>query len=92
MTSYQIFVDNIKCSGCVNSIKTAVLKLEGVANVEIIKENEEVIVTGTELQKELIIAKLTALGYPEKGNNNLVSVAKSFVSCAIGRYDKKSKL
>lgn len=71
-----------------NSIKTALLKLRGVAAVEIFKDEHKVCVSGIAVEKEVVLAKLSSLGYPQKGNNNLISKAKSFVSCAVGRYDK----
>lgn len=71
-----------------NSIKTALLKLRGVTAVEIFKDEDKVCVSGIAVEKEVVLAKLSSLGYPQKGNNNLVSKAKSFVSCAVGRYDK----
>ena len=85
MTTHQIFVENIKCSGCMNSIKTALLKIKGVIAVEIIKEDDKVCVTAIAVEREKMVAKLASLGYPEKGNNSLISKAKSFVSCAVGR-------
>ena len=71
-----------------NSIKTALLKLRGVTAVEIFKDEDKVCVSGIAVEKEVVLAKLSSLGYPQKGNNNLISKAKSFVSCAVGRYDK----
>lgn len=71
-----------------NSIKTAMLKISGVTAVEIFKEEDKVCVSGIGVEKDALIAKLSSLGYPEKGNNNLISKAKSFVSCAVGKYDK----
>ena len=71
-----------------NSIKTALLKLRGVTAVEIFKDEDKVCVSGIAVEKEVVLAKLSSLGYPQKGNNNLMSKAKSFVSCAVGRYDK----
>jgi copper chaperone CopZ len=88
MTTHQIFVENIKCGGCMNSIKTALLKISGVTAVEIFKEEDKVCVSGIAIEKEMLVAKLSSLGYPERGNNNLISKAKSFVSCAVGKYDK----
>jgi copper chaperone CopZ len=88
MTTYKIFVENIKCDGCVNSIKTALLKLKGVSAVEINKEEEKVCVSGVAIERNEFVMKLATLGYPERGNNNLISKAKSFVSCAVGKYDK----
>lgn len=80
----QFEVENIKCGGCMNSIKTALLKLEGVTTVSIDKEIDTVTVTGT-MNREDVVNKLNDLGYPEKGNNTLIRKAKSYVNCAIGR-------
>jgi copper chaperone CopZ len=35
---HKIEVENIKCGGCMNSIKTTLLKIENVTKVEIDKE------------------------------------------------------
>lgn len=88
MTTHEISVENIKCGGCMNSIKTALLKLKGVTAVEIDKKEDKVSVYGIALERHELVMKLAALGYPESGNNNLIRKAKSFVSCAVGRYDK----
>ena len=88
MITFQIFVENIKCGGCINSIKTALLKLKGVISVEVDKTADQISVTGIAIERIELVMKLAALGYPEKGNNNLISKAKSFVSCAVGRYDR----
>lgn len=85
MITYQIFVENIKCGGCLNSIRGALLKINGVTGLEILKEEDKVTVTGWAIDKEVVIKKLAALGYPEKGNNSLMNKAISFVSCAIGK-------
>ena len=37
MATETIFVENIRCGGCMNSIKDAIKKLEGVIDVEISK-------------------------------------------------------
>jgi copper chaperone CopZ len=88
MTTHKLFVENIKCGGCINSIKTALLKLKGVSAVEINKDEEKVCVSGVAIERHELVMKLATLGYPERGNNNLISKAKSFVSCAVGKYDK----
>lgn len=80
----QFEVENIKCGGCMNSIKTALLKLDGVTSVTIDKEIDTVTVTGA-MNREDVVNKLNDLGYPEKGNNTLIRKAKSYVNCAIGR-------
>ena len=80
----QFEVENIKCGGCMNSIKTALLKLEGVETVSIDQETDTVTVQGNAV-REVIVSKLNDLGYPEKGNNSFTKQAKSYVNCAIGR-------
>lgn len=80
----QFEVENIKCGGCMNSIKTALLKIENVEEVTIDKEIDTIFVTGN-VERESIIAKLNELGYPEKGDNTLLRQAKSYVNCVIGR-------
>ena len=71
-----------------NSIKTALLKLSGVTAVEIYKDEDKVCVSGIAVEKDVVVAKLSSLGYPQKGNNNYISKAKSFVSCAVGKYNR----
>ncbi|MEM0542773.1 heavy-metal-associated domain-containing protein [Flavobacterium sp. j3] len=80
-------VENIKCGGCMNSIKSALLKIADVADVSIDKEIDTIFVTGN-VDKETIIAKLNELGYPEKGNNSLTKKAMSYLNCAIGRMSE----
>jgi copper chaperone CopZ len=83
----QFEVENIKCGGCMNSIKTALLKFDGVTEVSIDKEIDTVTVNGT-MNREDVVNKLNDLGYPEKGNNTLIRKAKSYVNCAIGRMSE----
>lgn len=80
---HSIEVENIKCGGCMSSIKTALMKIHGVSNVEIDKD-KELITLDAAVERELLTSTLSSLGYPEKGNNNLLHKAKSYVSCAIG--------
>jgi copper chaperone CopZ len=80
----KIEVHNIKCSGCMNSIKKALLSINGIDEVKIHDDKETIEVSGS-ADRELIVSELARLGYPEKGNNNLIHKTKSFVSCAVGR-------
>lgn len=82
--THIIEVENIKCAGCMNSITKALMSLLGVSNVSITKETETVFVEGN-VQRNLLTAKLSELGYPEKGSNTILHQAKSFVSCAVGK-------
>ena len=86
----KIEVENIKCGGCMNSIKTALLKMDDVSEVAIDKETDTITVTGG-VARDAIVAKLSKLGYPEKGHNSLLHKGISFVSCAVGNMTKTAE-
>lgn len=85
MTTHQIFVENIKCDGCVSNIKSALQKIKGVVNVDVYKDKELVCVSGVALERQEMTAALSELGYPEKGNNSFFSKAKTYLRCAVGK-------
>lgn len=82
-------IQNLKCSGCANTIITKLSDLKGVQDISV--DNETNTVTfDYENEVNLIETKdvLTKLGYPEVGDKNAITTkAKSFVSCAIGRMN-----
>lgn len=81
-----IHIDNLKCRGCENTIVSAISKLEGITSVKINHETSEVVITKDEItSREIIVKKLSVLGYPEAGTSNMIHKAKSYVSCAIGK-------
>ena len=80
-------VENIKCGGCMNSIKTTLEKIESVKEVEIDKETETITVN-SDTDRIVLVNALSHLGYPEKGHNTLLHKGKSYVSCAIGNLTK----
>ena len=84
---HTIEVENIKCGGCMNSIKTALQKIETVGDVTIDKESDTITVN-SKTEREILVATLSKLGYPEKGHNTLLHKGKSFVSCAVGNMTK----
>lgn len=86
MVTHQVFAENIKCDGCVDKIKEGLLQMKGVIAVDVFKEEGKVCITGIALEKQKIINKLSALGYPEKGGNNLFSRARSFVTCKMDKF------
>ena len=85
-----IQVQNLKCGGCAATIKNKVSELEAVNAVEIDEMQGAVMIVHTEESVLLKVKqKLAALGYPEiDAQNSLLSQAKSFVSCAVGRLSK----
>ena len=74
--------------GCAATIKKGILGIHSVEQVDVNVETSEVHITH---QTDVILEikeKLSKLGYPEKGSrNSTVHKAKSFVSCAVGRWD-----
>ena len=90
--NFSVIVENIKCGGCASQIETKLLRLDGVTQVEIDIENEEVKGEMSKDILETIQKTLATLGYPpvgtQQGLEALGSKAKSFVSCAIGTLNK----
>lgn len=62
---YQFVVENIKCEGCVASVKDGLKKLEGVKSVKVDKNTKSVEVEG-DVEEEKIKSTLADLGYPVK--------------------------
>jgi copper chaperone CopZ len=87
MKTEKILIENLKCKGCANTIKSEISKLDSVKNVVINHENSSVTIDyeKEENLREIFTAKLKSLGYPENGKGNMFVAAKSYVSCAIGR-------
>lgn len=62
---HQFVVENIKCEGCVASVKDGLEKLEGVKSVKVDKNTKSVEVEG-DVEEEKIKSTLADLGYPVK--------------------------
>jgi copper chaperone len=86
MHTWDISVENIKCGGCASSIQKSMLAQPGVQSAHVDVDNGIVHISGDDtMDREHLVHRLNALGYPELGNNSLVKKAVSFVSCAAGR-------
>ncbi|WP_367651278.1 heavy-metal-associated domain-containing protein [Winogradskyella undariae] len=83
-------MQNLKCGGCANTIVTQLSKLDGITDVTVNNDTDEVSFnTDSETTIETVTNKLSDLGYPIAGGaNSLPKKAKSFVSCAVGRMTK----
>lgn len=82
-----LYVQNLKCGGCANTITKNIAAIEHVSNV-LVTVDESSIAFDCDAPEtvQLVKDKLKSLGYPEDGTaNNLGSKAKSYVSCAIGK-------
>ena len=83
--THTLNVHNIKCGGCVASIKDRLLKTAGVDSVEADPATGEI---RLELSDDSLLdgvkTQLAKMGYPED-DPTMVQTAKSYVSCMIGR-------
>jgi len=83
---------NLKCNGCVNTVKKGLLSIEGINEIDVDLENSKVFVpTDNEKILNEVKAKLSKMGYPELGDaNTMLHKAKSFVSCASGKMTSET--
>ncbi len=64
MQSEQFQVKNVKCGGCVSTIRQGLSGLPGVQAVEVTIDGGRVTVNGEGLNRQALAAKLGQLGYP----------------------------
>ncbi|WP_282068151.1 heavy-metal-associated domain-containing protein [Olleya namhaensis] len=86
----SIVVQNLKCGGCANTITTKLEEIENISEITIDVDNSVVAFNHNNQAEALVVKeRLKALGYPSiDDDNNLVSKAKSFVSCATGKLSR----
>ncbi len=82
-----VTIQNLKCGGCAKTIQNKLLEIEGINNVDINLEKDEVLLDYQEPQNiETAKSKLKTLGYPTiDEKNSILDKTRSFVSCASGR-------
>ena len=89
--AYTIAVEDIKCGGCANTIRSKLVEQELARVVDVDIQLGEVHVHGNPEWRTQVAAALAKMGYPEVGSvegmKAAAAKAKSFVSCAIGRID-----
>lgn len=85
-------IQNLKCGGCANTILTQLNKLNGISEVHVNNDTDEVSFKSTsEAEVESVKKKLSVLGYPIVGAaNSLPKKAKSMLSCAVGKMSKEA--
>jgi len=64
MQAMKFKVANVKCDGCAVNIRDGLGKVEGVSQVTVDVGSGEVEVQGDALIRDVLIEKLTGLGYP----------------------------
>ena len=84
---------NIKCGGCTNTVKKALLEEFGEVEVDLEVMPRKITLDIEDDKIDDLKQKLKSLGYPfvdEKLNTieKFGTTAKSFISCAIGKIDK----
>ncbi|PKP04754.1 MAG: heavy metal transporter [Bacteroidetes bacterium HGW-Bacteroidetes-6] len=88
----KIFVENLKCQGCVNTIKRNISEMDGVTEVEVNIEASAVCIRydGQADRTEELSEVLRGLGYPPEGENSAGRKMKSYISCAVGSVNKNN--
>lgn len=89
----QIFeVHNVKCGGCANTLITALKEEFGDVTVDLEVNPRKITLDIEDNKKEDLKLKLRSLGYPLtsdelSGLDKATTTAKSFVSCAVGKFN-----
>ena len=82
----DFIVDNIRCSGCTNIIRKKIKEEFSIDSVEINIEKKIISFDISEHKINDVYKMLLDIGYPKFGDsNNIITKAKSFTSCAIGK-------
>ncbi len=85
-------VYNVKCGGCANTLTTALKEEFGEVIVNLEVEPRQITLDIEEDKLEELKVKLRGLGYPLttdelSGFDKAAATAKSFVSCAVGKFN-----
>lgn len=86
----SILVQNLKCGGCANTITTKISTLENISDLQVDADESKISFNYLNDADVLQVKeRLKQLGYPSaEDDNSLASKAKSFVSCATGKFSK----
>jgi copper chaperone len=87
MQTDTIIIANLSCDGCVITITKKITAMNGVENVMVDLEKNNVLVNHNEnVSRQQITDKLLSIGYPEATEENgLLMHVKSIVSCLSGK-------
>ena len=85
---------NVKCGGCANSLKKGLIDEFGVVEVDLNVVPRVISLDIEDKDIDRLKAKVKAMGYPfaseEMGfMDETTTKAKSFVSCAVGKFELK---
>ena len=69
-------------------MKNELLKIVGVSQASVFNEEDRINITYDKVDRNVIIKKLYALGYPEATEENgLLLQLKSYASCMVGKIN-----
>ena len=89
----QIFkVQNVKCGGCANTLMTKLADAFGTIEVNLEVMPREITLEIEDAKVPALREALKSLGYPMADEQlgfveNATTQAKSFVSCAVGKFE-----
>ena len=85
----SIIVQNLKCGGCANTITTKLSEITNISDVSVdVQESKVSFNYKNETDAFSVKERLRAIGYPSiEDQNSIASKAKSFVSCATGKFN-----
>ncbi len=88
--TYEVY--NVKCEGCANTLINSLKKDFGEVTVNLDVNPRQITLDIEESKEEELKIKLRTLGYPLtndelSGLKKATTTAKSFVSCAIGKFN-----
>jgi copper chaperone len=87
-------IENLKCGGCATTITQSLSKLPGISNVAVDVDSASVTFEANDSAFDTARTKLDQLGYPVAGSASglhaAVATAKSYLSCAVGRFGPSS--
>ena len=83
---------NVKCGGCASTLTKSLKDEFGEINVDLEVHPRKITLDIEDEKLETLKLKLRSLGYPLStdelsGFEKAATTAKSFVSCAIGKFD-----
>ena len=76
MNHYELYIENLKCSGCANTVTKMLNSIEGITNSNIVVEEGKVeFDMNDQLELDHIKSALAKLGYPEMGTSTTLQKA-----------------
>ena len=79
-------IQNLKCGGCANTIESELLKIDGVTDVVVDKNESKLRFESNKNVDSHVIERLKQLGYPVADEENtIINKATSYISCMRGR-------